>query len=264
MKNDSEYIKVNKQSWDQRTQVHVDSEFYNVKDFLKGKSSLNEIELALLPDVRDKNILHLQCHFGMDTISLSRMGAKMTGVDFSLAAIENAIKLSQEAGQEIEYVCSDVYELDLKNSFDMIFSSYGVIGWLPDMDKWARTISSHLKKNGKFIFVEFHPVVWMFDTKFEKVAYKYSKDQEIIETETGTYANKNAGLTLKTITWNHGLAEVIDSLIKAGLEIVDIQEYDYSPYDCFEGTEEFEKGKFRIKHLGNKIPMIYSLVAIKK
>ncbi len=264
MKKTSDYIGINKKSWNERTPLHVKSDFYNVAGFLEGNTSLNDIELNLLGEIRNKSILHLQCHFGMDSISLARMGAKVTGVDFSDTAIAQAGILNDEAGQDVEFICSDIYALNLEKEFDFVFSSYGVIGWLPDMHAWARIISKHLKPGGKLIFVEFHPVVWIFDNKFQKIEYNYFKDGEIHESETGTYADKESKLNIKTVTWNHGLSEVLGSLMTEGLAIKEFNEYDYSPYNCFEETNETEKGKFRIKHLGNKIPMIYSLLAEKR
>ncbi len=264
MTNKTDYLNINRKSWDARTLVHVHSKFYGMNEVLDGKSTLNDIELQLLGNLKGKSILHLQCHFGLDSISLARLGAQVTGVDFSQKAIEQALELNKKTGQNANFIFSDVYELNLAERFDFIFTTYGVIGWLPDMDRWAKIISKHLKPGGKLIFVEFHPIVWMFDNKFKYIAYNYSKAEEIIEDEKGTYADRNAELNLTTVTWNHSLSEVIGSLIKAGLEIKHFEEYDYSPYNCFEETVEFEKGKFRIKHLGNKIPMIYSLAAEKK
>jgi hypothetical protein len=111
---------------------------------------------------------------------------------------------------------------------------------------------------------DFHPVIWMFDNDFKKVFYSYFNIEPIIELESGTYADKNSKIETKTITWNHPTSEVLNALIQSGLEINSFNEYDYSPYNCFNQTEEFEKGKFRIKHLGNKIPMVFSIEATKK
>ncbi|MBP6335750.1 MAG: class I SAM-dependent methyltransferase [Bacteroidia bacterium] len=259
----SDYININKKSWNDRTSIHVNSDFYDVPGFLTGTSSLNEIELELLGKIQDKSLLHLQCHFGMDSISLARMGAKVTGIDFSDKAIEEAKLLSHKTGNQVDFVCSDVYSLKLDKIFDIIFTSYGVIGWLPDLSLWAQTISKHLKPGGKFVFVEFHPVVWMFDNGFSKIEYNYFKDGEIQESESGTYAKRDSDLQLQTVTWNHSLSEVIGSLLSVGLEIETFREYDYSPYNCFQGMQELTKGKFIIEKLGNKIPMIYALSAKK-
>lgn len=266
MKEIETYIKKNKAAWNDKTDHHFNSAFYDVDSFVKGKNSLNEIELDLLGDVSGKSILHLQCHFGMDTISLSRMGAIVTGADLSDKAISKAKELVLKTNTNAEFICCDLYDLPehLSKKFDMVFTSYGTIGWLPDMDRWAAIISTYLKPGGKFIFADFHPVVWMFDDDFEKIEYKYEKADPIIENISGTYADRDAPIKTETISWNHSISEVLNNLIKHRMEITLLNEYDYSPYNCFNKTEEFEAGKFRIKHLENKIPMVYAIVAIKR
>ncbi|WP_278555030.1 class I SAM-dependent methyltransferase [Elizabethkingia bruuniana] len=265
MNPEEQYIEVNKESWNNRVDTHFDSEFYDVEGFLKGNTSLNSIELALLRDITGKKVLHLQCHFGQDSISLSRMGAEVTGIDLSDKAIEKAKELALQAGTDTKFVCSDVYNLPnvLNEKFDIVFTSYGTIGWLPDLDKWAAVINHFLKPGGQFIFAEFHPVVWMFDDDFKSIGYNYFKSDAIVETNTGTYAEKEADMVLHTVSWNHGLSEVFTSLINQKMQITAFNEFDYSPYNCFRHTEEFEPKKFRIKHLGNNIPMVYSLLAQK-
>lgn len=260
------YLEINKHSWNNRVDVHLESEFYDVEGFRNGRTSLQEIELNLLGDVAGKSILHLQCHFGQDTISLARMGAKSVGVDLSDKAIDSAKLLATEINVDSEFICCDVYDLPnhLDRKFDIVFTSYGTIGWLPDMDKWATTISNFLKPGGTFIFAEFHPVVWMFDDNFEKIGYRYFNSGEIVETESGTYADPDAKIEQQYICWNHGLSEVINALIGSGLEINRLDEYDYSPYNCFRNTVEIAPNTFRIKHLDDKIPMVYSVVATKK
>ncbi|MBS7564741.1 class I SAM-dependent methyltransferase [Mucilaginibacter sp. Bleaf8] len=266
MNKEKNYIEINRQSWNNKTDAHLKSEFYDHNNFLKGKTSLNNIELDLLGDVTGKEILHLQCHFGQDTISLSRLGAETTGVDFSDKAIENAKKIAEDTKSNATFICCDIYDLPnyLDKKFDLVFTSYGTIGWLPDLEKWAKIVSEYLKPNGQFVFVEFHPVVWMFDDVFEKIGYRYFNSGAIVESESGTYADKSADITQEYVVWNHGLSEVINNLIKSGLEIQSLDEYDYSPYNCFNKTIEFEPKKYRIEHLENKIPMVYSIVAKKK
>ncbi|MCV9933328.1 class I SAM-dependent methyltransferase [Flavobacterium sp. LS1R47] len=263
---ENNYIEVNKQSWNSRVESHLKSDFYDLEGFLKGNTSLNSIELELLGGIKGKSILHLQCHFGQDTISLARLGANATGVDLSDKAIDSANKLAKEANASASFICCDIYDLPnhLNQKFDIVFTSYGAIPWLPDLDKWAKLISGFLNPNGKLVFAEFHPVVWMFDDNFEKIGYNYFNSGAIIETQEGTYADKNAPIQLEYVCWNHGMSEVINSLIKNGLEINSLNEYDYSPYNCFNNTIEFEPKKYRIKHLDNKIPMVYSIVATKK
>lgn len=260
------YISKNKNSWNKKVDYHLNSDFYDMKGFIKGKSSLNQIELDLLGDIKNKSILHLQCHFGQDTLSLARMGAKVTGVDLSDKAIENALNINNELQLNAEFICCDVYDLQnhLDKKFDIVFTSYGTIGWLPDMDKWAKIVSSFLKTGGKFVFVEFHPVVWMFDDSFKKIEYNYLNNGPIEETFSGTYAEREAPIEQQTVCWNHGISEVVNSLITNKLEINKLNEYDYSPYDCFNQTTKIAERRFRIKHLNNKIPMVYAIEATKK
>ncbi|MDH1882949.1 MULTISPECIES: class I SAM-dependent methyltransferase [Empedobacter] len=263
---ETNYIEINKQSWNNRTEAHLKSDFYNLEEFIKGATSLNSIELDLLGDIKGKSILHLQCHFGQDTISLNRLGANVIGIDLSDKAIESARKIAIDTNSTAEFICCDLYDIEnhLNKQFDIIFTSYGTITWLPDLDQWGKLISKFLKPNGKFVFAEFHPVVWMFDDNFDKIGYNYFNVESIIETENGTYADRNADISQSYVTWNHSMSEVITSLIDNGMELKQFQEYDYSPYNCFNKTFEFEPKKYRIKHLENKIPMVYSIVAKKK
>lgn len=260
------YIEINRQSWNRRTEVHLTSDFYNLEEFLTGKNSLNDIEIKMLGDISGKSILHLQCHFGQDSISLARLGAHVTGVDLSDKAIASAKNIAKQTKTKASFICCDVYDLTqhLNKQFDIVYTSYGTIGWLPDLDKWAKIIANFLKPNGKFIFVEFHPVVWMFDDNFQNISYRYFNSGAIRETLEGTYADRDADIVQEYISWNHGLSEVINNLIKNGLFIDTLDEYDYSPYNCFNNTIEFEPNKFRIAHLENKIPMVYAISATKK
>lgn len=266
MKTEQNYIEINRQSWNNRIASHLTSEFYDLEGFLKGKSSLNAIELNLLGDIKGKTILHLQCHFGLDTISLSRLGAKVTGVDLSDKAIENARKIAKDTQTNTTFICCDIYDLPsyLNEKFDIVYTSYGTIGWLPDLNKWAKIISKFLKPTGQFVFVEFHPVVWMFDDNFDKIDYRYFNSGAIVETQKGTYAARSAEITITDVSWNHSISEVLNSLIKNGLEIKSFDEFDYSPYNCFNKTIEFKPKKFRIEHLQDKIPMIYAINASRK
>ncbi|WKK67173.1 class I SAM-dependent methyltransferase [Lutimonas zeaxanthinifaciens] len=260
------YIQVNKKLWDQKTEFHYESEFYNVEDFIKNENSLNPIEIDLLGNLTGKSLLHLQCHFGQDSISLNKLGAEVTAVDFSSKAIERARELNNKMEAKVRFIESDVYKLPevLDQKFDIVYTSYGVLGWLPDMKKWAEIVSNFLKPGGILVLVEFHPVVWMFSDDFKKIEFKYSDKDPIIEEYEGTYADRNADMTGKSICWNHGLSIVMDALIQQKLEIKTFEEFSYSPYDCFENTVEVEKGKYMIKGLEGKIPMIYSVKAVKK
>ncbi|MGJ1364352.1 class I SAM-dependent methyltransferase [Sphingobacterium spiritivorum] len=265
MNKENNYIEINKTSWNTKTTVHINSDFYDVENFKKGKSSLNDIELQLLGDIKGKKILHLQCHFGQDTLSLARMGANVTGIDLSDKAIQVAQELATELELAARFICSDVYELPqvLEEEFDIVYTSYGTIGWLPDLDKWASVVSKFLKPDGKFAFVEFHPFMWVWDDDFKYIQYSYFKDGAIIENVTGSYADREADITHETVSWNHALEEVFNSLIGQQLTITSFNEYKYSPYSCFNNLVEIAPQQFQVRGMENKIPMVYSLTASK-
>ena len=260
-----DYLGINKKLWNNRADLHYGSEFYDVDSFIKGKDSLNPIEVDLLGDITGKKILHLQCHFGQDTISLARRGALATGIDFSEKALEKAVQLNEAAGTDARFIRSDIYRLKdyLDEKFDIVFTSYGVVGWLPDLKKWAGIVHHFLKPGGKFVMVEFHPVVWMFSDDFKRIEYNYRDSGPIVEEVEGSYADPESRIKDDSVTWTHGLSDVIDPLVKTGLRITDFREYNYSPYDCFNNTVKLAEGKYQIRGLEDKLPMIYSLVAEK-
>lgn len=175
-------------------------------------------------------------------------------------------KISKDTQSNTKCICCDLFDLPhhLNQQFDIVFSSYGTIGWLPNLNNWAKIVSQFLKLIGKSVFAELHPVVWMFDDNFEKVDYNYLNSGAIIETETGTYANKNSDITQLYVMWKCGISEVVNSLINHGLEIKSLDEYEYSPYNCFSRTIEFEPKKYLIEHFNDKIPLVYCIHAIRK
>lgn len=260
-----DYFEANKQLWNLRTPIHEKSAFYNKELFSSGATTLMPVELEEVGPVAGKKLLHLQCHFGLDTLSWYRLGATVTGLDFSESAITTARKLAQEIQAEANFICANVYDAEkhLQETFDIIFTSYGVIGWLPDLDEWAAIISRLLRKGGIFYMAEFHPVVWMFDNKFEKIIYSYNQASVIEEKESGTYADTAAAIHTTSFTWNHGLGEVVTALISHGLTIEFLHEFPFSPYNCFQNTVKGADGNFRIKSLENLIPMMYSVKATK-
>jgi 2-polyprenyl-3-methyl-5-hydroxy-6-metoxy-1,4-benzoquinol methylase len=255
------YLDVNRKSWNERVAHHLTSDFYGMKEFLAGKSSLKEIELPLLGEVKGKSILHLQCHFGQDSLSLARMGAKVTGLDFSDVAIHEAKRLNDELGLNANFICSDVYDTprNISDTYDIVFTTYGTIGWLPDIRRWAEVVAKMLKPGGKLIFAEFHPFIWTFDDNIQHLTYSYFNRGTIEEVIEGTYADRSAPEKFHTVSWNHGLGEVISALMEAGLSITSFKEYDYSPYDCFANMRQKEAGKFVFDHVSVDIPMVYRI-----
>jgi SAM-dependent methyltransferase len=279
MENYNQYFAANKERWNQRTTVHKDSSFYNLADFKAGETVLTPIELNELGNVKGKTMLHLQCHFGMDSLDWARRGAIVTGVDLSDEAIKEAKKLNDELEMNAKFICSNIYDLHPENtgsskapsqggdlgeaSFDIVFTSYGVTGWLPDLDKWAELITYYLKPGGIFYIAEFHPVVWIFDEEFTHIKYHYDNREVIVTENTGTYTDRDADIKGKEYSWNHSISEVLTALLDQGLQIRQFNEFMYSPYPCFQNVVEAGKKKWHIKGMEGKIPMVYSVKAVK-
>jgi len=265
MQDTDTYFEANRQGWNLKTNVHESSSFYDLEAWKGGHDSLNPIELREVGDVSGKKMLHLQCHFGQDTLSWARHGARVTGCDLSDKAISLARKLSRELQIPARFVRCNVYDLPqhLGGKFDIVFTSYGTIGWLPDLDRWASVVAHFLKRKGFFYIADFHPVIWMMDDEMEHLKYAYH-NAGVIETEQeGSYADRYADIKYKEFGWNHSLSEIINSLIRHGLRIEFLNEYPYSPYDCFSKTVRGEDGNYRIQGLENVLPMVYSIKATK-
>jgi SAM-dependent methyltransferase len=261
------YLKNNQDLWNELTSIHARSAFYDVDGFKNGRCTLDSIELDEVGNVRGKSLLHLQCHFGMDTISWSRLGATATGVDFSDQAVTFARSLSKETGIRTDFICSDIYRLPevLNQKFDIVFTSRGVLCWLPDLDRWAKVISHFLKPGGFFYIVEGHPFMMVFDEKDSaelKVRYSYFHPPEADKWEPEQdYADKSAIITHPSYEWPHNLSTVINSLINAGLRIEYLHEFPYITYKQFSFMEEFKPKHWHIKSDG--IPLTFSLKATK-
>jgi len=232
MDNPDTYIDLNKQTWNNKVDVHIASDSYENKSFLNGKSALNAIELKLLGDISCKKILHLQCHFGQDTISFSRLGVKATGVNLSDKAIERGKEFNFILGADAKFICWDIYNLPnhFEKKFDILFTSYETIGWMPDLDKSPKVISRFLKSNGKFITSDFYPAIWVYDDDFTKVFYNNFNTEAICEDGSGTDAEKEAAIENKTISLNHPISKILNALISNNLEMNQFNEFNYSPY----------------------------------
>ena len=262
---DNKYFEVNKATWNDKVKVHSKSEMYDLDTFKNGKSSLMLYELEALNDVKGKSLLHLQCHFGQDTLSWSRLGAACVGVDISDEGIKLANQINDELELDAKFVCCNVLDTSkyFEDSFDIVYTSYGVIGWLPDLKPWGRMIAERLKKGGVFYMVEFHPIVWMFDylDGDSVMKYGYMQDEVIYEEYEGTYANQESKMMSKEYGWNHGLGEVISALTEAGLHIDYLKEHDESPYNVLPGLVESKPGMFTTKD--KLYPLIFEIKATK-
>lgn len=259
------YTKENKKWWNSVTKIHADSKLYNLQGFKKGKTSLQNLELKELGNVKGKTLLHLMCHFGMDTLSWAREGAIVTGVDLS----DESIKLAQELSKEVKipstFICSDIYDLPkvLNKKYDIIYMSYGVFLWLPDIKKWAKIISNFLKKGGAFYIVELHPFTNIFSYDF-KIKYKYFDMGPFEDDSPGTYTDWNADIKGTTNQWAHTLGEILSSLVDGGLKIEFLHEFPYTMYEHFPGLMlKNKKEQYVLKNKKIEIPLLFSLKATK-
>ena len=260
MKNLKQYIEINKKAWDKRTPIHIKSNFYNNQKFIIEGNSLQSIEINALGNIEGKEILHLQCHFGQDSISLAKKGAKVTAIDFSKVAIFEAKKLSKIMMVDVEFIESDVLDIDIDRKFDIVFTSYGTIGWLPNLEKWGQTISKHLKKGGKFILTEFHPFFEMIKDNGYNYFHNPIPDIQVC----GTYTDGDEKLNMPTCWWSHTLTDIFTGLESNNLKLTSFEEFDYSPFHL-EGMIEIGKSKYVLKTRSMvSTPYIFNLTASKK
>lgn len=264
---DNEFMNVNKEMWNRKTPIHVKSKFYNNELFLSGKNSLTDIDLQYLPDVKNKRLIHLQCHFGQDTLSLERMGASCVGIDFSEIAIEQAKEMTNALNLKSNFYVSNVYdtlELNL-GKFDIVFTSYGVLAWLPDLDRWAKIVSGLLQTGGIFYIAEFHPVLYMFDFDKQVLQFPYfNTGLAFKDEEQSTYTDHNQVFETVSYFWQHSLDETLTALMDNGMEILRFKEFDYSPYNCFPHMKEIGQSSYQYGKPELKLPHVFHILAKKK
>ncbi|MCL5071360.1 MAG: class I SAM-dependent methyltransferase [Actinobacteria bacterium] len=267
----NDYVKMhdmkgaNKNWWNNVAPIHANSKFYDLASFRKGKSSLFSIEKEEIDNIKGKRLLHLLCHFGMDSLSWAREGADVTGVDISDRSIRLARKLSKETGIPAKFICSDIFDLPsvLNKKFDIIFASYGVLCWLSSIKKWSKTINNFLDTDGMFYMVELHPFTNILSSDFE-ISYKYFEKGPYIDDSPGTYADWNAKINSATYLWSYSISDVVNSLICEGLKIEFIHEFPFTMYDQFPGLmEKNKKGQYVFKNKKIQIPLLFSLKATK-
>lgn len=261
MDNLSKNIEINRQSWEDRTAVHLKSDFYDLKSFKKHQMSLKPIELEAMGDVKGKSILHLQCHFGQDSLSWAKKGAYVTGVDFSPAAISAAKELSKELNIDARFIESNVLTLDLQEDFDIIFMSYGTLGWLPDLKLWGSIVSKHLKQGGTFLISEFHPLIDLLDEKTQ-FGYFFDENTPTIK-EEGTYTDGGEDMSTEYCWWSHSLTEIFVALESNGLKLQSFEEFNYSPYHL-KGMIARQEGQYVLENRAKQsLPYVFTLKATK-
>jgi SAM-dependent methyltransferase len=265
-----DYLKTNQETWDTWTRYHVGSKFYDIEGFKAGETVLDPIVLAGPGDVTGKSLLHLQCHFGLDTLRWARRGATVTGIDFSAEGVKAARALAAEVGILATFIQCDLYDLPqrLPGYFDVIFTSYGVLGWLPDLDRWAQVIAHFLKPGGIFYIVEVHPIAHLFDENRQdaelRLLYPYFQGTQPLRLEeNGSYAVPDAPVRSVTYVWIHPMAEIIGSLLRAGLRITAFEEYPCLAWAVFPWMERGPERYWQLPDGRKSIPLMFSLKATK-
>jgi len=264
------YLKANQDHWNELVSIHAASRFYDLESFRAGRCSLDPIDVAEVGEVRGLSLLHLQCHFGQDTLSWARRGARVTGADFSERAVELARRLAEELGLEARFVCSELSALPqaLEGAFDLVYTGGGVLGWLPDLERWAQVAAHFLRPGGTFYLREIHPFSWVFDDEAKagplRVRYPYFGTGEPQRwEEDGSYAGPNASLEHRvTYEWPHTLGEVVTALAQAGLRIEFLHEFPTASYRQFPWMEQGEDGCWRLPDTP-ALPFTFSVRAVK-
>jgi SAM-dependent methyltransferase len=270
------YRAVNQANWDERVPAHVASPGYAVQDFLADPGFLSDVvrfDLPLLGDVRGLRGVHLQCHIGTDTVSLARLGAAMTGLDFSAPAVAAARELAAATGAEATFVCSELYDapdvLD-RASFDLVYTGIGALGWLPDIRRWAGVVAALLRPGGRLFIREGHPMLWTLDDERadELIVVKYPYFEQadpMVFDQGGTYVETDAVFEHNlTHEWNHGLGEIVTALLDAGLVLTGLTEHDSVPWEALPGKmKRAGGGEWQLADNPARVPHSYTLRALK-
>jgi SAM-dependent methyltransferase len=272
-----DYAELNRASWDERAPAHAASRDYAVEQFASDPGHLSEVvrfDLPLLGDIGGLRGVHLQCHIGTDTISLARLGADMTGLDFSSASLAQARRIARLAGADVRFVEAEVYDAPGAlgpEPFDLVYTGIGALCWLPDIARWARVVAGLLRPGGRLFIREGHPVLWALDDPrpdgLLAVEYPYfEREEAMVFDEGGTYVETDAVFTHnRTHEWNHGLGEIVTALMAAGMDLTGLVEHDSVPWDALPGQmEQIGGGEWRLADRPWRLPHTYTLQAARR
>ena len=269
----NEYMAANKALWEEWTAIHERSEFYDLEAWKAGKRPLARFVVAEVGDVAGKDLLHLQCHFGLDTLGWARLGARVTGVDFSERAIALAGSLAAEVGLDATFVRANVLDLDqvLDGEFDIVFTSFGVLYWLDDLERWARVVARFLRPGGMLYLAEFHPFAQAMDdvdATEPVLRYPYFPSPEPVAFATqGSYADPEAKVEQPfEYGWSHSIGEIVTVLADAGLRIEFLHEQPFTVYRALPYLVESDDDRetYRLPEpYDGKLPLMFSLRATK-
>ena len=262
------FMDANRLHWDERVPVHAASAFYDVDGFKAGATTLHDVEQRELGDVSGRTMLHLQCHFGLDTLSWRRAGATVTGVDFSGEAITVARRLTAETGLDARFIEANVYDPPgvLHETFDIVFASYGVLCWLPDLDRWAQVIARFLAPGGRFYMAESSNVADMLEEDEGgelRLMPDYPTGTEPVSAMGASYADADVTVTTPTYEWDHTVAEVVTALAAAGLVVQWVHEHPVLPWQQFRSMTLGADGWWRLPPPHDRLPLTFSIMAAR-
>jgi SAM-dependent methyltransferase len=265
-----EHLVANRENWNDRTEIHLGSEFYDVEGWLRGDRGPRPHEVDAIGDVAGLRLLHLQCHFGLDTLTWARAGANVTGLDFSPVAIDAAREIARRAGlsDRSEFVCSDVYEattvLD-HATFDIVYVSLGALCWLPSVDRWAEQVGALVAPGGRFYFHESHPLAWSLAADSLVIENTYFEEAEpFVEDSEQTYTDSPRPLVhQRSYEWNHGIGEIVTALIRHGLRLDWLAEHDWTAWPRFPWLVRHDDRTWRPPAGIPRVPLSFSLVATR-
>ncbi len=269
-----EYVRLNRASWDERVPAHAASPDYGVGRFAADPQHLSEVvrfDIPRLGDLRGLRATHLQCHIGTDTVSLSRLGATMTGLDFSGASLTEARRIAALARAEIDFVQADVYDAPaaVGTGYDLVYTGVGALCWLPDVARWARTVATLLRPGGRLFLREGHPVLWALDYDRDDalfaLEYPYFEQPAPQVWDTpGTYVPTETTFQ-HTVTheWNHGLGEIVSAVLAAGLTVTGLVEHTSVPWEALPGRmRAIGGGEWELSDRPERLPHSYTLQAV--
>ena len=257
---------VNRDLWNRWTPIYAASSFFDVAGFRQGANTLKDPERKALGDVHGKSILHLQCGLGLDSLSLARQGANVTGLDYADASIDFARQLAEELGLSARFICSNVYAAAerLDQSYDIVLASYGVLHWLHDLNEFARIVSRALVEGGFFFLVDFHPLFNMLDGEGRSFAFPYFPDGPVRTIKKGACVDPSADVEHLAYEWPHSLEEILMAMLEAGLRLVEFFEYPFMPFDRLPYLEPVGQGRYAAARNGFPLPLMFSLKAVKE
>jgi SAM-dependent methyltransferase len=266
-----EYRRANRANWDSRVDTHYGSDDYGIDRFVSDPTHISGVvryDSEKLGDISGRRLIHLQCHIGTDTISWARLGATVTGVDLSEKSIEAARRLSQDSATPARFVVSELYDSPriVGETFDVVYTGVGAICWLPDITEWARVVASFLEPGGVFYMREGHPMMWAMDFESEELRVKYpyfETEEPDAEEEHETYAGEGTVGSPLSYAWNHGIGETIDALIRAGLRIDRVEEYDECEWQGLAAMVRGDDGLWRLPDRPERLPLMWSVLATK-